>query len=173
MPGENTKVDLDIKPQIKGPLPAVKLKPAESQRATSEQVTNLVLNKYNALRKHVEALKVKLLALPLLGKILGLFKNIKNVKNQYLNKEALTAGLSQLKDKTQSLNQTKSLLGGFNKKFNLTAKLTDLNNKFGKNAIQAKFAKVKEDLQDIQQQGKNILQNTLQNSINKDSKPTA
>ena len=173
MAQENTKVELDIRPQIKGTLPAVKLNPSEAQTATAELVTNLILHKYNDFQKQFAALKVKLLAQPFMAKILGLAKTALDTKNKYLNKDALTSGLSQIKNKTQSLNQTKSLLDGFNKKFDLAGKLGNLNNKFGKNALQARFAKVKEDLHEIQEQSVNILQTTLQNDINKNSKPTA
>ena len=179
MTKENTKVQLDIRPQVKGPLPVVKLKPSEAQTDTAELVTNLILQKYNTLQKQFTEIKNKFLSLPIIKKISGLLKSALDAKNKYLNqlsklnKDMLTVRLPQIKNKVQSLNQTKSILNSFNKKLNLTGKLDNLKKRFSTNVLQAKINQVKEDLQEIQEQSKNILQATLQHQINKDSKPTA
>jgi RNAse (barnase) inhibitor barstar len=81
--------------------------------------------------------------------------------------------------KTKALEQTKGLLAKFNQQFQLNAKLTKLNETVGKDAlwhlfqnkvqrvIQAKLAQVKEDLQEIQTRGQDILNTSLRNSLEK------
>jgi hypothetical protein len=174
---ENTAVDLQIKPQVKAPLPEVKLKPASASNNTSELVTYLLLLHYNKFQARLERLKNKISSIGFVQKILKLKQTILDCKKKYTDKEKLGAQTAQLK--AQALIQTKKLLEKFNKQFQFGAKLTKINDTVGKDAlrhlfqnkvqrvIQAKLAQVKEDIQEIQMRSQNILNTSLRNSLEK------
>jgi hypothetical protein len=174
---ENTAVELQIKPQVKAPLPEVKLKPAPASSNTSELVTHLILQRYNKFQARLERIKNKILAIGFVQKIIKLKQTFTNYKKKYTDKDRLQAQTARLK--TKALNQTKDLLAKFNKQFQLDAKLTKLNDTVGKDAlrhlfqnkvqrvIQAKLAQVKEDIQEIQARGQDILNTSLRNSLDK------
>jgi hypothetical protein len=110
-------------------------------------------------------------------KIIKLKQNLTDYKKKYADKDQLQAQTAELK--TKALNQTKGLLEKFNKQFQFSAKLTKLNDTIGKDAlqhlfknkvqrvIQAKLAQVKEDIQEIQARGQDILNTNLRNSLDK------
>ncbi|MDR2428388.1 MAG: hypothetical protein LBD62_01100 [Candidatus Margulisbacteria bacterium] len=174
---ENTAVELQIKPQVKAPLPAVKLKPAPASNNTSELVTHLLLQRYNKFQAWLEQIKNKILALSFVQKISGLKQNFTDYKKKYTDKDRLQAQTAELK--TKALSQTKGLLEKFNKQFQLGDKINKLNDTVGKDAlrhlfqnkvqrvIQAKLAQVKEDIQEIQARGQDILNTSLRNSLDK------
>ncbi|MDR1114170.1 MAG: hypothetical protein LBL50_03675 [Candidatus Margulisbacteria bacterium] len=174
---ENTAVELQIKPQVKAPLPEVRLKPAPASNNTSELVTHLLLQRFNKLQTWFEQIKNKILAVSFMQKIFKLKQNLTDYKKKYADKEKLGAQTAQLK--AQALTQPKGLLEKFNKQFQFGAKLTKINDTVGKDAlkhlfqnkiqraVQAKLAQVKEDIQEIQTRGQNILNSSLRNSLDK------
>ena len=174
---ENTAVELQIKPQVKAPLPEVKLKPAPASNNTSELVTHLLLQRYNKFQAWLEQIKNKIFSLSFMQKTIKLKQNLTDYQKKYTDKDKLQAQTAELK--TKALNQTKGLLEKFNKQFQFSAKLTKLNDTVGKDAlrhlfqnkvqqvIQAKLAQVKEDIQEIKARGQDILNTSLRNSLNK------
>ncbi|MDR1998270.1 MAG: hypothetical protein LBQ83_08115 [Candidatus Margulisbacteria bacterium] len=179
---ENTQVDLQVKPQPKGPLPDVRLKPAEKKEGNvSELVTHLVLQKYNSLTGKLQGIKGKLLALPFIQKGLQLkntaeqFKakaeelksKAEQLKTQYTNQEQNKAKLEQLK--TGFGAQIKVQLQKLEEKTKLRAKLSPLLKIFSKRALLAKIAEAKEDLQEIRQKGQDVIASTLKNKIEQKS----
>ncbi|MDR1453354.1 MAG: hypothetical protein LBJ25_05215 [Candidatus Margulisbacteria bacterium] len=178
---ENTAVELQIKPQVKAPLPEVKLKPAPASNNTSELVTHLLLQKYHQLLAKIQELKSRILTLPFLQKIFKYKDTALEYKKKITDKDKLNTQTAQLKEK--ALSQTKNMLAKFNKQFQLDNKLTRLKDTVGKDAlrhlfqnkiqrvIQAKLAQAKEDIQEIQARGQNILNSSLRSSLEKKKQP--
>ncbi|MDR2431801.1 MAG: hypothetical protein LBD99_06075 [Candidatus Margulisbacteria bacterium] len=167
---ENNQVELQIKPQPKGPLPEVKLKPAENKNEeVAELVTNLVLQKYNKFTARIQALKNKFMSLSWVRKFLKFKQAAAELKARYTDKERNKARLNKLKEKVGA--RFKMQFVKIDQKLKLSGKFAPIKKAFNKHLWQGKLDEIKEDIKEIRARGKEIVISFIKSRMEK--KPAA
>jgi hypothetical protein len=167
---ETNQIELQVKPQPKGPLPEVKLKPAENKNEeVAELVTNLVLQKYNKFAAKIQALKNKLMSLPPVQKALKFKQAAAALRAKYTDREQNKIRLNQAKEKIRARLQAQ--FAKIDRRLKLAEKCATVKKIFNRYLWRGKLDELKEDVREIRARGKEIVISFIKSKMEK--KPAA
>ena len=166
---ENTRVNLEIQPQVKGPLPEVRIKPTEktSDEKLSELLVHLVLQKYNKLLAKIRDLQNKVTAQPFMQKVRQAKNTFLQLKQKYSDKEQNKARLAELK--TKSIAQVKKLSVALDQKIKLSERAAPLQKYLRRAFWAGKIAELREEIQEIRLKLNNVLALAIKSRMDKKS----